>query len=354
MVLWRRKKNMTIRDLAKLAGVSVATVSRSLNDSPLVQEATKQKILKLADEVGFELNAIARGLATSKVNTIGVILPREYDQFGQQLYYSSLLNDLRGTLERANYDVIVTFLTNRFTGKSNILSLVNRRKVDGLIILQETLEHELLDFLEKKNVPYIFSHYPPNFDDISVDAVYADHLWGGKLAGEYLASLGCQHMMCIGAENKVNEFVLRERGFARALATHGLDFSEEHVLYSPLTFNDGYRIVREHASAFQAAEAVFVVTDLLAFGVIAGLKDIGLAIPQDISVIGYDDIPLAAMLKPTLTTIHQPREDIAKKTCKRLIEKIQHAEKSLAKIKETIRPHLIVRESCKKPPREKI
>ncbi len=120
-----------------------------------------------------------------------------------------------------------------------------------------------------------------------------------------------------------------------------------------MTFNDGYRIVREHASVFQAADAVFVVTDLLAFGVIAGLKDIGLAIPQDISVIGYDDIPLAAMLKPTLTTVHQPREDIAKKTCRRLIEKIQHPEKILAKIKETIRPHLIVRESCKKLCREK-
>ncbi|MDY0094846.1 MAG: LacI family DNA-binding transcriptional regulator [Candidatus Vecturithrix sp.] len=344
---------MTIRDLAKLAGVSVATVSRSLNDSPLVQEATKQKILKLADEMGFELNAIARGLATSKVNTIGVILPVEYDQFGHQLYYSSLLSDLRGTLERANYDIIVTFSTNRFTGKSNILSLVNRRKVDGLIILQETLEHELLDFLEKKTVPYIFSHYPPSSEDISVDAVYPDHLWGGKLAGEHLASLRCRRMMCISAENKVNEFVLRVRGFARALTTQGLDFSEEQVLYVPLTFNDGYRIVREHASVFQAADAVFVVTDLLAFGVIAGLKDIGLAIPQDISVVGYDDIPLAAMLKPTLTTVHQPREEIAKKTCRRLIEKIQHPEKSLAKIKETIRPYLVVRETSQPLSRKK-
>lgn len=340
---------MTIRDLARLAGVSVATVSRSLNNSPLVQEATKQRILKLADDMGYELNAIARGLATSKVNTIGVILPPEYDQFGQQLYYSSLLSDLRGTLERANYDLIVTFLTNRFTGKSNILSLINRRKVDGLIILRETLEHKLLDLLEKKNVPYIFSHYPPNFDDISVDAVYADHLWGGKLAGEHLASLGCQRMLCISAENKANEFLLRERGFAKALTAYDIDFSKEQILYAPLTINDGYRVVMEHASQFQAIEAVFVVTDLLAFGVISALKDMGFAIPGDISIIGYDDIPLASMLKPTLTTIHQPREDIAKKTCKRLIERIQHTEKSMAKIKETIRPYLVIRETTRAP-----
>lgn len=344
---------MTIRDLAKLAGVSVATVSRSLNNSPLVQEATKQRILKLADEIGFESNASARGLATAKVSTIGIILPPEYDQFGKQLYYSSLISDLRDTLERANYDLIVTFSTNRFTGKSNILSLVNRKKVDGLIILRETLEHSLLDFLEKKNIPYIFSHYPPNFEDISVDAVYPDHLWGGKLAGEHLLSVGCQRMMCISAENQANEFVLRERGFARALAAYNLDFSEEQKLCAPLTINDGYRLVMEQSSQFRATEGVFVVTDLLAFGVIAGLKDIGMAIPKDISIIGYDDIPLASMLKPRLTTIHQPREEIARKTCKRLIERIEHAEKSPIKIKETIRPHLIVRESCKKPVRKK-
>ena len=338
---------MTIHDLAKLAGVSVATVSRSLNNSPLVKEETKQKILNIAAKVSFELNASAKGLATSKVDTIGIILPPEYDKFGQQLYYSSLVSDLRGTLERANYDLIVTFSTNRFTGKSNIISLVNRKKVDGLIILRETLEQNILDFLEKKNVPYIFSHYPPSSEDFSFDAVYSDHLWGGKLAGEYLASLGCHRIVCISAENRANEFILREKGFCKALAAHGIEFSEENILRSPLTIEDDYSIVTEHANKFKRADAVFAVTDLLAFGAISALKEMGLNIPKDISIIGYDDIPLSSMLRPTLTTIHQPREEIAKKTCKRLIERIQHVENSPVKIREMIRPYLVVRESCK-------
>jgi len=342
------EKEITVHDLAKLSGYSVATISRSLNDSPLVKEETKQKILKLAEDYHFELNASARGLATSKVDTIGIILPPEYDKFGQQLYYSSLVSDLRGVLEQAGYDLIVTFSTNRFTGKSNILSLVNRKKVDGLIILRESVEQNILNFLEKKNVPYIFSHYPPSSEDFTFDAVYTDHLWGGKLAGDYLASLGCRRIVCVSAENKANEFVLREKGLSNALAGHGIDFSEEQILYTPLTIEDGYRTIAEQADKLADVDAVFAVTDLLALGILPALNDIGRRIAEDISVIGYDDIPLASMLRPRLTTIHQPREKIAQITCRRLIEKIRHRDRHPTKIREVIRPHLVVRDTCKK------
>ena len=342
-------KEITVHDLAKLSGYSVATISRSLNDSPLVKKETKEKILRLAEEYHFELNASAKGLASSKVDTIGIILPAEYDKFGQQLYYSSLISDLRGVLERAGYDLIVTFSTNRFTKKSNILSLVNRKKVDGLIILRETIDLKVLNFLEQKNVPYIFSHYPPFSDDFSFDAVYPDHLWGGKLAGDYLVSLGCRRIVCISSKTRKNEFVLRERGFCNALAEHDIDFSEKQMLYAPMTIEDGYRIIIEQADKFTNVDAVFTVTDLLALGIIPALKDIGRRIVKDISVIGYDDIPLAGLLRPKLTTIHQPREKIAQTTCRRLIRRIQHAEDHPAKIREVIRPHLVVRDTCKSP-----
>jgi LacI family transcriptional regulator len=340
------KKHITIHDLAKLAGVSVATISRSLNNSPLVQAETKQKILKLADDMGFEINASAKGLATSKVDTIGIILPPEYDKFGQQLYYASLMDDLRESLERSHYDLIVSFATNRFTRKSNILRLINRKKVDGLIILRETLEQDILNFLEKKNVPYVFSHYPPNAEDFAFDAVYPDHFWGGKLAGEYLVSLGCQRILCLSVENRANEFVLREKGFYQALSSHNIQLAEADRLYSPLTLEGGYRVVKEHAEKLSNTEALFAVTDLLAFGAIQAIEEIGLHIPKDISVIGYDDIPLAAALQPTLTTIHQPREEIAQKTCQRLIEKIRGGKSAATKLREAIRPYLVVRESC--------
>ncbi len=340
------KKEMTIRDFAKIAGVSVATVSRSLNNSPLVKQETKQRILQLAEKVGFERNASARGLATSRMDTIGIILPLEYDKFDQHLYYSSLMNDLREDLERSSFDLIVSFATNRFTGKSNILRLINRKKVDGLIILRETLDPEILKFLETKKIPYIFSHYPPANDEIPFDVVYPDHLWGGRLAGEHLASLGYKNILCLCVEGGIHEFDLRVEGFAKALISKGISFSEQNVIYSPFTIKDGFRLVIEHAERVKKADALFAVTDLLAFGALEAVKDLGLRVPDDFAVIGYDDIPLSAELHPPLTSVHQPREEMASETCKRLLEKIKFKDKYKSGVKTVIHPYLVVRESC--------
>jgi LacI family transcriptional regulator len=343
-----KKKEMTIHDLAKLAGVSVATISRSLNNSSLVQEDTKQRILTIADEMNFEINASARGLATSKMDTIGIILPSDYAKFGPQQYYASLMDDLRESLELSNYDLLVSFARNRITKKSNVIRLINRHKVDGLILLRETLDRDVLDFLEKKSVPYVFSHYPPAADDFAFDAVYTDHQWGGKLAGEHLASIGCKQILCMSIRSSAYEFVQRERGFYQALGSHGIAFGKENILNCSWAMEDGYRVVAANADKIKKADALFAVTDLLAFGAMQAIRDMGLRIPKDISVIGYDDIPLSASLRPKLTTIHQPREEIAKNSCKCLINKLQAVEDSQVKLKLAIRPYLVIRESCRK------
>ena len=335
-----------------MSGFSVATVSRSLNASPLVKEETKSKILKLAEEVGFECNASARGLATARVETIGIILPREYDKFGQHLYYSSLMNDLRESLEQANCDLIVSFETNRFTEKSNILRLINRKKVDGLIILREALEPDLLEFMEQKHIPYVFSHYPPASEEYHFDAIYPDHLWGGKLAGDHLASLGYKHIVCMCVEGGIQEFTLRVQGFAKALTAHGVSFSEEDVLYCPFTIEDEWNVVKAHIEQVRHAEALFAVTDLLAFGAMQAARDLGLRIPDDLAIVGYDDIPLAAALRPALTSVHQPRKEIARETCRRLLEKIERKEKSKTGIRTVLRPHLVIRDSCGASPKK--
>ncbi len=341
-----KKKEITIKDLARLSGFSVATVSRSLNDSPLVKKATKEKILALVDEVGFECNANARGLATSKVDTIGIILPPAYDKFDQHLYYSSLMNDLREDLEKSNCDLIVSFSTNRFTGKNNIVRLVNRKKVDGLIILREHLEQHVLEFLEKKKVPYIFSHYCPLNDTIPCDAVYPDHLWGGKIAADHLASSGYTRMLCLCAEGSIREFDRRVEGFTQVLHAYGIAFSEQDVLPSPLTVKDGFRVITDHAARFQGIDAIFAVTDLLAFGAMEAIKTLGFRVPEDIAIVGYDDIPLAAELNPPLSSVHQPREEMASETCKRLLQKIDgKGGRYKAGARIVVRPYLVVRES---------
>ena len=178
-------RETTLKDVAKAAGVSMATVSRSLNDSTLIPEKTRKRVREIADEMGFEFNAHARSLITRRVGTIGIILPPEYDRFGVNLYHGTLHSSLRSVLECNDIDLIVAFLNNHFTGGNNIRKLVSRKKVDGLIIVQPLIERELIDFLHAKDMPFVFSHYPPPDPcPADVDIIYPDNEYGGYLAGQ--------------------------------------------------------------------------------------------------------------------------------------------------------------------------
>jgi LacI family transcriptional regulator len=207
--------------------------------------------------------------------------------------------------------------------------------------------------MEERHIPYVFSHYPPASEDYHFDAVYPDHLWGGKLVGDHLASLGYKHIVCMCVEGGIQEFTLRVEGLSRALAAHGVSFSEENVLYCPFTIEDEYTVIKAHVEQIKHADALFAVTDLLAFGAMQAAKDLGLRIPEDLAIVGYDDIPLAKALSPPLTSVHQPREELARETCRRLMEKIERKDRSKTGISTVLRPHLVVRESCGASLREK-
>ena len=166
----------------------MATVSRSLNGSTLIPEITRKRIRGIADQLGFEFNAHARSLITRRVGTIGIILPPDFDRFGVNLYHGTLHNALRSVLECNDIDLIVAFLNNHFTGGNNVRKLVGRKKVDGLIIVQPVFERELVEFLRSKEMPFVFSHYPPPEDcPDDVDVIYPDNEQGGFLAARHLA-----------------------------------------------------------------------------------------------------------------------------------------------------------------------
>jgi len=153
------RKRVTIKDIAREAGVSFSTVSRCLNNSSLVAESTRIRVRNIADEIGFEFNSNARSLITSQSGTIGIILPENFTVVNVNVYHGMLMNNLRISLEKADLDLIVTYEENHFTGKNNIFQLVSRNKVDGLILLVENPSSQSLEFLETRQVPYVCLHY---------------------------------------------------------------------------------------------------------------------------------------------------------------------------------------------------
>jgi len=345
-------KETTLREVAKAAGFSMATVSRSLNDSSLIPEKTRKRIREIAKELGFEFNAHARSLITRKVGTIGIILPPDYDQLGVNLYHGTLHSSLRSVLECNDIDLLVTFLNNHFTGGNNIRKLVARKKVDGLIIVQPVFERELIDYLHTREMPFVFSHYPPPDPcPADVDIIYPDNEHGGYLAGQHLGVIGKKRILCVTTpREKVTdrEYVLRLAGARRGLAESGITLRPEDLRIGNQTMESGYDAVMNAAPRIREYDAILALNDLMAIGALLAVGKLGLRVPDDIALIGYDDTDLAACIRPSLTTIHQPREELSSATCERLLEliKSRRLDGGPRDAKRTLlTPKLVVRET---------
>ncbi|WP_432664917.1 LacI family DNA-binding transcriptional regulator [Wukongibacter baidiensis] len=337
---------ITIKDIAKIAGVSYSTVSRSLNDSPLVAQSTKDQIKKIAEDLGFEFNANARSLTTSKTGTIGIIYPENFDEFGIHLYYGSLHYQLRKSLEAVDLDLIVAFPKNRATKENNIKKLITRQKVDGLIIAQFDLDQDTMRFIDNAKIPFVFFHHPvdPKLED--VDAVCTDHFKGGYLATQHLIKTGRRNIMCIPAGSD-REFNLRTEGYKAALKDNGIKFDSNLIIEGKPDFELAKEIIKKNIQLVKSIDGIFAQTDLMAWGVIEALKEMNIAVPDDIAVVGYDDIELSTYITPKLTTIHQPREEIAILTCERLHELLNSKNTKRKRKKKTeLVPTLVIRESC--------
>ncbi len=317
-------KETTLKDVARAAGVSMATVSRSLNGSTLIPEKTRKRVREIADELGFEFNAHARSLITRRVGTIGIILPPNYDRFGVNLYHGTLHSSLRSVLECNDIDLLVAFLNNHFTGANNIRKLVARKKVDGLIIVQPVFEKDLIDYLHAKDMPFVFSHYPPPDPcPPDIDIIYPDNEYGGYLAAKHLGSIGRKRVLCVTAVGEEREFVLRLAGARRGLAESGITLSDGDLLSGDQGMESGYSAVMRAADRVRHCDAILALNDLMAIGALLAVGRLGLRVPEDVAIIGYDDTDLAASVRPALTTIHQPREELSLVTCERLLELIR-------------------------------
>jgi LacI family transcriptional regulator len=352
-------KTPTLRDVARMAGVSMSTVSRSLNRSDLIPEKTRARIRKIADQIGFEFNSHARSLITRRVGTIGLILPPGYEHFGVSFYHATLHNALRSVLESNDFDLIVSFLSNHYTGDNNVRRLVGRRKVDGLIIMQPLLEKELIDFLRSMSMPFVFSHYPPPDGSLSgIDIIYPDNELGGYLAGRHFRDLGRKKILCVvpgrdasshsAGDGPDPEFSLRLAGFRRALAESGIRLAKEDLLTGDLTMDSSYDAVMARRQGLARYDGLFALNDLMAMGAMLAFRDLGRKVPQDIAVIGYDDTDLAETMRPSLTTVHQPREELSLVTCEHLLELIRlsrGAGSPPSAQSIVLAPRLIVRES---------
>ncbi|MGH8222687.1 MAG: LacI family DNA-binding transcriptional regulator [Woeseiaceae bacterium] len=344
---WRAEQmkldNPTSRDIADAAGVSQATVSRALRNSPLVRPETRERIHKIARELNYFVNRNAAGLRTHQSNTIALLLFEETSRDHSRVnpFFLSMLGNITRAAANQGYDVLVSF--QEMDNDWHVQYPVSNR-ADGLILLgygDYVSYREKLNALAGSNTHFII--WGPIVRDQPGHSVGCDNESGGYQATRHLAQLGRRRIALLGSVSRGSpELRMRYRGYARALRAAGL---EEVPALRVDAENDerlGYEGAKRLLAGGQPFDAVFAVTDLIAIGAMRAIHDHGLRVPDDIAVVGFDDIPVASYVTPGLTTVQQNSQAASELLVGNLV-KLMRAEPVSSTL---MPPKLIVRQSC--------
>jgi len=291
-------RKVTIRDLAEAAGVSVTTVSQILNGKgERFSLDTRRRVHQLQEEMGYVPDFNARNLIMKSAQTIGVLVPNLGNPF-----FSMFVRGVQETSRERHFIPLIFGANHDEKLESYYLEELIKRAVDGLIIASASSTAEAIDNILKKNgIPYLLIDQNGG---PSVDRVRINDEQGGQLAADHLVALGHEKIAVVMPEDLTQNLQIRLAGFKRRLAEHHVDLPERAIVHSAMTKLGGYQATA--AVLAQHPTAVFAINDETALGLMRGLHEQGLSVPNDISVLGYDDIDLDEYVVPKLTTIHQP------------------------------------------------
>lgn len=332
---------VTLKDLAAKLGLSITTVSRALAGYDDVAEATRQRVLQAADEMGYVPDITARRLQKGRTDTIGFIIPTSGPRFSDP-FFSELLAGIGNEAARHNFDLLVsTHPPDTPQEETAYRRLVESRLVDGLLVVRTRVKDRRIAYLAKIGFPFVaFGR-----SDLDADFPYVDEdgYHGLDLITQHLIDLGHRRVAFLSPPRNLMFCTYRRAGLEAALQRNGLSLQPEYCLVGDLTQQGGFRAMNELLDLVLPPTAVIACNDLMALGAISAAQNRGLVVGRDIAITGFDDIPLAEHSHPPLTTVRQPIYAIGREICSRLIQLIQG--KELAERHVLLQPELIVRES---------
>jgi len=334
----------TISDIARLTGVSKKTVSRVINGSELVHPETRDKIKTLMDELGYTPDPQARGLAFRHSFLIGLVFDNPTAQYIVNMQYG-VLDALRGS----GFELVVHPCDSKQTNYiDGIRQFVQRQKLFGVILIPRVSEdQELANMLAELGVRYTRIASVP-LDDAARMVVTHDRRAGQEVA-EYLESLGHRHFGLITGPKRYRSSIERGGGFIEGLLRRGLTLDPENIYEGGYTFESGVAGAEALLRRPNRPTAIFACNDEMAAGVYKAAQRMGLSIPGDLSVVGYDNSPLASQLWPALSTIHLPVRDIGRQAARLLLAKDPRPNTGDQEAAFSVSPHLAVRDSTQPP-----
>ncbi len=333
----------TVKDIARLAGVSTATVSRALAAPEKVAEQTRIRVEAAAAKVGYFPNAMARSLRMNETKTVIVVVSNLASSF-----FADIINGMEEFAHRRGYKVLIGDSNDDLQRAQNYFDLVDSKIVDGVLLLTSDIPVEMLvDERGQQRFPVVMAS--EFLTDINLPTVHIDNVYSARKAVEYLIVMGHYKIACLTGPltNPISE--ARVMGLRTAFAEWKIDVNEDWILEGDFSFYAGYNLGRQLLNTEDWPTAIFCHSDEMAIGVLKIAKELNIAVPKQLSVVGFDNITYSEYCEPKLTTVHQPRDLIGETAMKLLLDILADKKPNP---EMTLPTQLIVRDSSAPPPIE--
>lgn len=303
-----------IRDVAKLAGVAPITASRAINNLGCVSKETLERVKAAADELGYVPNCIARSLRSRRTNTIGLILTDITNPF-----WTTVARGVEDVASDSGYNVIFCNTDESETKQREQVRVLLQKRVDGFLLVPARSASEDIIFIQRQNVPVVVLDRKVPVD---VDIVRADSEDGAYQLIKHLVELGHRRIAALGGPKGLSVVSDRISGYRRALMEAGIDIDDSLIFYGEFKRTAGYDMARQALAVYPRPTALFAINNFIAIGALNALYDIGFRVPEDIAVVGFDDLPESLTVNPFLTAAVQPAYDMGRRAAELLLARL--------------------------------
>ncbi|MBS3919647.1 MAG: LacI family DNA-binding transcriptional regulator [Deltaproteobacteria bacterium] len=336
-------KKVNIKDIARIAKVSHTTVSRALNDKSRIRNETKEKILTIAKELGYRPNFIARSLVMRRTMTLGLVITNIANPF-----YTELAQGIEKTATKLGYSIILCSTQSNITTEKQYIEMLRSKGVDGIIFSSAHMEDPNIVALAEEEFPIIMVNrrtYHPTVKE-KIDYVGVDNILGGFMAVEHLIRLGHNRIGVIGGSAESSVGLERLDGGKKALEAYGVEQRDDFFLEGNFLKRSGYQRAKQFLKMAEMPTAIFATNDYMALGVYQSILEEGLRIPEDVALIGFNDIEFSSMQGIELTTIGQKKFEMGAIAVEMLAGKIEEGDDRPSAKEIFLVPELIIRKTC--------
>lgn len=292
---------VTIKDIARLAGVSPSTVSRVVSNHPRISPETSRKVKAIMEEQGYHPNVMAKSLVSKTTQTLGIMLPRPAEELFQNYFFGELLRGIVTQATRMNYDLLMTTATSSSDEVNTISRLARGRRVDGVLLLASKRDDPLIAFLSKEKFPFVLIGRSEAYPDAAM--VDNNNIQTAYDATNHLIAQGHERIGFVSGPPDLTLSHDRLLGYQKALSEHGLETRAEWIVEGEFLQESGFRAMSQFMSLPERPTAMVVIDDNVAFGVLRGLSELGYRVPDDISLVSFNNIALSELASPPLSSV---------------------------------------------------